>query len=273
MHAVQQLYLYRKNLSTTEFNARGKKVKRCEQCRLAKQFCICALKPKTKAQQECKAAFALIMYNSEVLKPSNTGRLIADILPDCFAFLWSRTEVDEQLTALLADSTWQPIIVFPAQYASETQTVYQQKADIAETKRPLYIMLDGTWREAKKMFRKSAYLADFPVLSIVPEAIKSQHIFEETPLDIAKQFALNTDTDVVSNYQLRTAAVSNQLATAEVAAEVLRLSGEQVCGDLLSHWLNVFSYRYQQAVCQKNLANPQAVAQFTDFIANLALAE
>ncbi|MNT97512.1 DTW domain protein [compost metagenome] len=54
------------------------------------------------------------MFGAEPLKPSNTGRLIADILPETQAFLWSRTEVDPALLAAINDPERQPYVVFPA---------------------------------------------------------------------------------------------------------------------------------------------------------------
>ncbi len=40
-----------------------------------------------------------MMYDTEVMKPSNTGKLIADVFTRyTFAFLWSRTEPEKSLT-------------------------------------------------------------------------------------------------------------------------------------------------------------------------------
>jgi len=43
------------------------------------------------------AGVCLLMADIEPLKPSNTGWLIADVVPDTFAFGWARTEVDPAL--------------------------------------------------------------------------------------------------------------------------------------------------------------------------------
>ena len=93
------------------------------------------------------------MFGAEPLKPSNTGRLIADILPDTQAFLWSRTEIDPALLAAINDPARQPYVVFPASYADAERPVFSQLP--AGGKPPLFIMLDGTWAEARKMFRKA----------------------------------------------------------------------------------------------------------------------
>jgi DTW domain-containing protein YfiP len=246
MHAVNRLYRHRKSLSTTEFKSRGMKVKRCEKCRIALDYCICALVPKLTENVQSNTAFLLLMYDTEVLKPSNTGRLIADLIPDTFAFLWSRTEPNPKLLTLLADEQWQPYVVFPAQYAEDDREVVTKEVICQNGKRPLFIMLDGSWREATKMFRKSPYLSHFPMVSFDPEKI---------------------DGDFVkSRYQIRSAAHANQWATAEVAARVLSMAGESNNAQRLDLWFDVFNYQYQKSVCQRNLGNPQAIEDFHQFI-------
>ena len=242
MHAVQQLHQYRKSLSTTTYKSRGQRVIRCELCRLAKQFCICELAPKVDSQ----AGFLLLMYDTEVLKPSNTGKLIADLIPDSFAFLWSRTEVNPEIIALLEDPIWQPMIVFPKAYAGEEREIFDNKITLTSGKRPLFIMLDGSWREAKKMFRRSPYLQHLPVVSFTPKVPENEE-------------------EISSRYQIRLAANNTELATAEVAAQILSLAGEQTNADLLDLWFDVFSYEYQRAVCQGNKGNPDAVADYIAF--------
>jgi len=242
MHAVQQLHQYRKSLSTTTYKSRGQRVIRCELCRLAKQFCICELAPKVDSQ----AGFLLLMYDTEVLKPSNTGKLIADLIPDSFAFLWSRTEVNPEIIALLEDPIWQPMIVFPKAYVGEEREIFDNKITLTSGKRPLFIMLDGSWREAKKMFRRSPYLQHLPVVSFTPKVPENEE-------------------EISSRYQIRLAANNTELATAEVAAQILSLVGEQTNADLLDLWFDVFSYEYQRAVCQGNKGNPDAVADYIAF--------
>ncbi len=244
MHAVHQLHQYRKSISTTTYKARGQRVIRCPLCQLAKQFCICEISP-NKEQVESTAGFLLLMYDTEVLKPSNTGKLIADLIPDTYAFLWSRTQENLELLEVLNDDKWFPLVVFPQEYADDERKVFTNNVICPEGKRPLFIMLDGSWREAKKMFRKSPYLDGFPVLAFDPDNIE-QNI-------------------ISSRYQIRSASVNNQFATAEVAARVLALSGDTVNANLLDLWFDVFSYQYQKSVCQVNKGNPEAIEQFIQF--------
>lgn len=241
MHAVHHLYLKRKAQSTKPFKARGCKVERCQLCLLAKENCICSLKARTKSQ--CK--FVLLMHDTEVLKPSNTGRLIADVVPDTDAYLWSRTDVDDALLKTLNDPQYQAYVVFPKEYVSDDRPTTDKLFFASSEKVPLFIMLDGSWKEAKKMFRKSEYLKRIPVISI------SQQVLD------AMSFK--------SEYYLRKASKDVQLSTAEVASFMLKLSGETFSSNHLMLWVELFSYRYQKSVCQKNLANPEIESKYQAF--------
>lgn len=178
-----------------------------------------------------QAGFCLIMADIEPLKPSNTGWLVADVVPDTFAFGWSRTAVDPALLALLADPQWQPYVVFPGEYAAAERVVagllHDALACAASARpdgiftRPLFVLLDATWSEARKMFRKSPYLDALPVLSLHPAE--------------------------ASSYRLRRSVHGHHLCTAEVAAACLALAGEGAAAEVLGDWLDVFSAHYLSA--------------------------
>lgn len=257
MHAVHQLHQFRKSLSTTTYKARGQRVKRCDLCRLAKQYCICTIAP-NKNIIDTKAGFLLLMYDTEVLKPSNTGKLIADLIPDTFAFLWSRTTKNDELLALLNDQKWQPFVVFPQEYAEAERSVFTKKITCETGKRPLFVMLDGSWREAKKMFRKSPYLDKYPLVSFDPKEL----INSNTPMAEDKVSPVGEN----SRYTVRKTSLEHQFSTAEVAARVLEMSGEQSNGHLLDLWFDVFNYQYQKSVCQRNKGNVDAIENYQHFL-------
>jgi len=214
IHALHKLYKQRLSQSTRPFLARGGSIERCLNCMLLPNLCICAIK-KTVITN---SAFVLLMYDDEILKPSNTGRLIADLIPDTFAFIWSRTQPDAKLLKLLADPKWQPIVVFPEEYSTPERVIKELPAIVKKDKRPLFILLDGSWSQAKKMFRKSPYLNDFPVLSFSPETI--------------------------SRYLVRKATKDNQLATAEVAGRVLDFIGELQNAQIMDLLFETFKENY-----------------------------
>ncbi|KMV32292.1 cytoplasmic protein [Photobacterium swingsii] len=227
IHAVHELYEERLARSTRPFRARGAKVERCRHCMLRPHLCICSHKPVI----ESNAAFLLVMYDDEVLKPSNTGRLIADLFQDTFAFIWSRTEPNAEMLALLEDPQWQPYVIFPEEYATPERVV--NDVQLEQGKRPLFIMLDGSWAEAKKMFRKSPYLNKFPVMSINPEK--------------------------PSRYTVRVASKENQLGTAEVAARIIDVFGEQNNAETLDLWFDVFREHYITGKMNRQLPDAKAL--------------
>ena len=166
----------------------------------------------------------LLMADIEPLKPSNTGWLVADVVPDTFAFGWSRTDVDPAFIAMLNDPQWQPYVVFPAAFAEpERVVVHDVTLDLTHdaAKRPLFILLDGTWDEARKMFRKSPYLQRFSVLSLHPEHL--------------------------SRYRLRRAQSEAHLCTAEVGALCLDLAHDTAAAEALNAYFDVFTDHYLKA--------------------------
>lgn len=250
MHAVHRLHQFRKSLSTTTYKSRGQRVIRCDLCRLSTNFCICIIAPK-KGSVKTSAGFLLLMYDTEVLKPSNTGKLIADLIPDTFAFLWSRTTENPEMQAVLDDQQWQPFVVFPQEYAEDDRQVHSNTVLCEQGKKPLFIMLDGSWREAKKMFRKSPYLNKFPLVSFDPKMLLDN---------------LSSPVGTESRYTVRKTELEHQFSTAEVAARVLEMYGEKDNGHLLDLWFDVFNYQYQKSVCQRNKGNPNAIENYQQFL-------
>jgi DTW domain-containing protein YfiP len=224
-HAVSRLRTARLATSTKPFLARGGfKRERCAGCRLVPTHCMCALRPR----MATRAGVCLLMADIEPLKPSNTGWLIADVVADTFAFGWARTETDPALLALLLDPQWQPYVVFPGEYAAPERVVRTVEVfdavdagNAVTPRRPLFILLDATWAEARKMFRRSPCLEHLPVLSVQP--------------------------DQISRYLLRRSRRNDHFCTSEVAALCLALAGEQLAGQALEAYLGVFTHHYLRA--------------------------
>ncbi|AUQ26552.1 tRNA-uridine aminocarboxypropyltransferase [Dickeya zeae] len=211
-NAVLRLRQQRLALSTRPFRARGCRVTRCQRCLLPEIHCLCdTLSPST-----ARSRFCLVMFDTEPLKPSNTGRLIADILPQTDAFLWSRTEPDPALLEALQTPDYQPWLVFLADADEEGRQVCHQLP--ASDKPPLFVMLDGTWPEARKMFRKSPYLDSLPILSL--------------------------SVDALSCYQLREASSAGQHCTAEIAIALLHQAGDHTAADALGAHFDRFRRHY-----------------------------
>ncbi len=227
-HAVSRLRSARLARSVKPFLARGgPKGERCAGCRLILSHCLCALRHSVPT----RSGMCLLMADIEPIKPSNTGWLIADVVPDTFAFGWARTEVDPALLQLLADPQWQAYVVFPREFVAPERVVSQVLPH--DTRRPLFILLDGTWAEARKMLHKSPYLKQLPVLSL--------------------------NSEQMSRYTLRRSKNEAHFCTAEVGAMCLELAHDTRAANTLNAYLDVYTEHYLKAKHQQAVDLDDAV--------------
>lgn len=206
-------------LSTRDYKARGILAIRCERCQLKQSHCICKQRPDATSAIE----FVLIMHRDELFKPTNTGRLIADCFAKTHAFLWDRLSPDPALLDLLADPARQCLIIFPADENGE-RPVFNVPPSSEKT--VTLILLDGTWKQGRRMYNLSPWLQHLPALRLNP-AEKAR-------------------------YSTRVAAHDNYLSTAESAALALALAGETVASGQLFEYFALFDRHY--AAMRKNVA-------------------
>lgn len=208
MNTFASLRAARLQAAQKPFRARGSAVVRCEQCLIARAHCICAWR----VEVSCQYRLRVIMHREEVLKPSNTGRLIEAVLPAASrVYEWSRLEPSEELLADLENEDAPAYVVFPGEADSSPPP---PDATL--------VLLDGTWRQASRMVRSSPWLARLPrlALSNVPEA---------------------------GQYSVRKALKPGQLATAEAAACALEQLGDTTAAEALRDYFLIFDAHYGAA--------------------------
>lgn len=214
-----------------EFKARGSFTERCPGCQLPVLNCLCPYR----ASAESVARVWLITHPLEHHKPTNTGRLICDVLPTTEVFTWYRTAPDARLLALLDDPLLAPFVIFPDDQPDYAERVVSMEA-VSEVKAggrtPVFILLDGTWRQARRIFRKSAYLDRLPVLPLA--------------------------TTRLTRYSLRKPASQAHLCTAEVAAELLRQSGDLDAAQVLDDYFDAFNVSYAASRRYEKIEAPGA---------------
>lgn len=217
-----------------EFKARGSFVTRCEGCNLPVLNCLCPYKVKA----ESVAQVWLLTHPLEHFKPTNTGRLIGDVITTTQVFTWYRTAPDAQLAALLKDPRYAPFVIFPddqPDYADRVVGIETVHGAKAQARIPVFIILDGTWRQARRMFRKSPYLDGLPVLPL--------------------------KTERETRYRLRKPASKAHLCTAEVAIELLRQGGDTAAADVLDDYFDVFNDSYAASRLHHKIDPPTAAMQ------------
>ncbi|PUA30723.1 MAG: DTW domain-containing protein [Cellvibrio sp. 79] len=202
--------------ATREFLARGKSVIRCEDCQLAAYACICQWRPTLETRSE----FILLMHRDEVLKPTNTGRLIADVLPArTHVFCWSRTEPDKALVKLLSDPQRRCLIVFPEEANDAAANSRELVSELPIDERiNTFVLLDGTWKQSGRMFHLSRWLDAFSCV-VLPE----------------------TDG---RGYAVRKSHQDNYLSTAEAAALCLQMANELTASEVLLDYFQLFNLHY-----------------------------
>lgn len=207
--------------SAKPYTAKGSNVIRCPTCYLSKKMCICEHCIPAELDLEYPVQIWLLSHKEETYKPTNTGRLIEQVLPKYTkTFIWHRTEPDPEFIALLKDERYQPYIIFPGDRGGYEERVVEN-ADQSGDKIPAFIILDGSWRQAGRMFRLSQYLQHLPVLPL--------------------------KTQAHSAFKLRKAPDEFHLCTAEVAITLLAHHKQVAAADSLQAYFDRFNDAYAQS--------------------------
>ncbi|MGC9421298.1 tRNA-uridine aminocarboxypropyltransferase [Vibrio sp.] len=178
----------------------------CSGCGLTHQ-CLCAAIPRLSSELH----LSLLTHENEFLRETNTGQWLVKALPHCTTFTWRRTSPPRALLQRIADPNYHSVLVYPsAQSLPVAQPLQNAKI---KGKKMHFILLDGTWQEAKKMLRKSPWLT-------IP------HVYITTPNE--------------SCYQLRRHQQNGHLCTLEVGAALLDSLNEAENAQRLNHFLNRF---------------------------------
>ena len=110
------------------------------------------------------------------------------------------------------------------------------ETDPATQNRRSYIVLDGTWKEARAMFRKMPFLQRLPRISFEGGRWETQYSLRSDYSNWRKRFS---EANVSSD-----ADGSDLLCTAESVAALLDLSGNEEGGDIIRHRLELFQDGY-----------------------------
>ncbi|CUB04038.1 tRNA-uridine aminocarboxypropyltransferase [Marinomonas fungiae] len=212
-HCVDHLREFAKEGSRREFIARGANAERCPSCLMATFACFCD----QRKTMQSPLHFTLLYHCTEIHKPTNSGRLIADLFPQqTDAYLWSRTAPNDLLLERLKSFSGNNIILFPSTEKRENAGTHLHDLPPLDLDTPLnVIVLDATWRLASKMLHQSRWLDDFSTFAINEEAIRS--------------------------FKVRHAKHDNQFATAEVVAMLLAQANAIQQSQALAHYYHVFN--------------------------------
>ncbi|WP_319004927.1 tRNA-uridine aminocarboxypropyltransferase [Microbulbifer aggregans] len=153
----------------------------------------------------------LLTHERELDRPTNTGSLAVSVAGGGVGLVrrivWSRTAPDQEL---LADVNKPGIgLLYP------TTEVEGEEINAAECEN--FILLDGTWQEARKMYNRSPYLQSVSRVSL--------------------------GSAQSSRYRLRRNQKAGGLCTAECVVEILRVKGQQALAAALEAEFFEFNIR------------------------------
>lgn len=193
----------------------------CNACGLPVITCICSrvVSVKTNAQ------LWILSTEKEFSRPSNTARLLNLMNPESTDIhLWERTRQPEALLEKIRSGNFEPYLLFPAE--NEEAQSRRVRFPISE-KVPAFIIIDGTWQEARKIVRKSEYLKVLPLISLT-------HVAD-------------------SAFDLRKGVTPGNLCTLEATMEVLRMNGEEKAAASMDEVFHLFMKSYKAGFCGHGL--------------------
>ena len=184
----------------------------CNKCGLPIINCICGKIEKI----HTTAQIWILCSEREFYRPSNTARLLKLVNPESTEIiLWERTKPCEKLIKVIDSENYETFLLFPEENNELEESVSEKTFKNTKThKARVFIILDGTWKEAEKMFRKSDYLKKLTRISLKPEH--------------------------KSKYTLRRGAGEGELCTIEAAIEVLKLNNEHNNAEIINNVFELF---------------------------------
>lgn len=194
----------------------------CNRCGLPIINCIC----NDIRELKTEAKIWIISSKKELTRASNTARILK--LSNKYSteiFIWERTKEPRKLIEKIESKKYDVYLLFPI----TEETKFRKTMFTKGSKIPAFIIIDGTWQEAKKIFRKSSYLSNIKVLSLEPERN--------------------------SNFLLRRGIEEGNLCTIETAIEVLKLNNENKNAIEIERIFELFQKSYKSGLSGHKIKN------------------
>lgn len=197
----------------------------CMACGMIPSECMCDYQ----VQIDTDVEFWLLVHPEEFKRTSNTGRLIKEAIASTKVFQWDRVEAPRELVELLDTNAYNVYLVMAADRENEKKRLKNYESN---GKKSVFLLLDGTWKEVRKMIRKSDYLANLPILAF--------------HLDAKSKYTLRRNTD------------EHHLCTAEAAIALLDLANDQEAAKRLEHYFDTFMAHFDRSKLSPRIDVPSA---------------
>ena len=185
----------------------------CSKCGLPIITCICGRIKEVKT----KAKFIILSSERELYRNTNTANLLKLTNPKSTEIvIWKRDEVSQKIFNYINSNIYRTYLIFPI----INEEMKERKIQYSKSKKiPVFIIVDGTWKEAWKIIRKSDYLKKLPVISL--------------------------DVKVSSKFSLRRGQEEGNLCTIETAIELLKMNDEYNISKDINKYFELFLESYK----------------------------
>jgi Uncharacterized conserved protein len=148
----------------------------CTVCHKSEESCLCPYIQKF----DPGIKFVLLMHPKEARQMrTGTGRIVTLSLQDSEIIIDVDFTANKRLNELLSDESYLPLLLYPGENA---YTAGELPCEKTEGRKLLIIVIDGTWAQAKKMFRLSDNLKTLPRISF-RAGYRSTFRFKKEPME------------------------------------------------------------------------------------------
>ncbi len=128
----------------------------CPRCFLRKDWCICSEIPTIKT----KTRYIIVRHHKEIMRSSNTGRLAALALQNHELLTYGQRDEPLDPSLFEREDIW---LLFPKQKDGE---VLEDDGPYPTLPPKHIVVLDGTWRQARRMAKRIPPLNSIPKIMI-----------------------------------------------------------------------------------------------------------
>ena len=155
----------------------------CYRCLKSKDTCYCHKITTIKSYPE----FVILLHSKERKMKTNTGRMVNLSLQNSFMFEGLDFEDHVRLNEILDDPKREVYVLFPSTDSIRIDLSEERekltKSWKNKKKLPTFVIIDGTWANAKKMLRLNPRLQGLPFISFVPKT-KSNFRIRRQPAEL-----------------------------------------------------------------------------------------
>jgi DTW domain-containing protein YfiP len=215
------------------------RAERCADCGVHLQLCVCAERPRI----DLTTRFIVVQNNKERHKPTNTGRLLPQVLSNCELIHVGVRDVEFDPSPLCQpDQDY--LLIFPRTRdpeGSNPEPAPVLGTAVFATPRTV-VLLDGTWAQCSRMSRRFDVLAQMQAFAL-PEGPPS-HWGVRTPSEPSRISTYEAAVRVTELAEGREPAARMQAFFDRVAAATLFMKGKLRSPEVPQEWIDEREERF-----------------------------